>query len=171
MSKQKSFLQRFTFLGCLLMVMGLGVGFAGYMSAYWSASAGEAQEVSLSSAFAVGGVGLALFGIGAATAGHTFLQALRARRLKADGMHILAQLIEVEPTNTTVDNQRLVRLRCSFTDARGTTFVFRSGMLRRDPTPFLQDGAVHVYHDPYEMRRYFVDVDASVGLGERLVEL
>ena len=97
--------------------------------------------------------------------------------LKREGMMVVAdvtgcQIAETRFT-TTVNGRRQIdyELTCSYTDVMGQTYLFTSDKLRKDPTPFLENGKVNVYCDRTNMKPYFVDIDGSIGLGSRIIEL
>ena len=94
-----------------------------------------------------------------------------AERLKANGRRIYADYSGYEASNVYVNNSRLLRLVCSYTDTQGRTFIFKSGLLRMNVDHYLRNGKVNVYHDRNNMKDYFVDVDGSAGLGTTLFEL
>ena len=103
-------------------------------------------------------------------------------RLKREGVRIEATVQSCEPSNirlgvTTggigdhggMGGRATYHLTCSYEDFHGTTYVFKSDLLREDPTPYLQDGKVVVYHDRGGMNPNYVDVDESIGLGSRVM--
>lgn len=186
--RQRSFLQSFILVGVMLLVMGI----------VFSAVAVIMQLVSLSPEsmtltvngervpatedtlalfrriflLGFGIVGLILLFAGGAALGTHVGKKRKAAWLKAEGAHIRAEVTEVEPTAVYVNHRPLGRIFCSYTDYTGTTYIFKSGSLRIDPVPYLRDGCVDVYYDRGDMKKYFVDVDGSVGLGSgRVVEL
>ena len=187
MRRRQSFFQNFMWASVLLVIMGLVFCGAGVAMQFmyidpdgtletvdgeeYPATEKSAAELCEAFLLSFGGVGIILLGIGGCIGLPGVLHRARARRLRADGICVLADVVDTTATNVYVNGTHLTRLRCSYTDMRGTTYTFRSGMLRADPRPFLQEGKVSVYHDPYNMRRYFVDVDASAGVGTRIVDL
>lgn len=62
-------------------------------------------------------------------------------------------------------------LRCAYEAPDGKKYVFTSDLLRDDPTALLEENQAHVYCDRVNHASYFVDVDASVGLGSRVFEV
>ena len=83
-------------------------------------------------------------------------QDLRNRRRQ-----IIASNLAIAPSNIRVNMQYQMYLTCTYQDARGQQYIFKSRLLRFDPLPFLNN-QVTVYYDPDKMSRYFVDVDASM---------
>lgn len=117
-----------------------------------------------------------LVGLGTLIAGIvTLVRAARRRRdnqmLKEDGIHIIAEATESIASNVRVNGRLLGYLLCKYTAPDGRTYVFKSDRLRTDPMPYLNEGQVHVYYDREYIDHYFVDVDASVGLGDSLIML
>ena len=82
------------------------------------------------------------------------------KRLCENGERISAQAIGVR----YVGGGRC-RLLCEHTDALGTLHEFLSVTLCANPMENLPGGRVFVFCDASNMRRYFVDVDGSAGLG------
>jgi len=129
-----------------------------------------------------GGLGLIFLIIGI----FLFLRRRKRRRemerLKREGSLVVADVISCEPTsirfgsNTRYNNYHtrgrpLYHLRCSYQGISDETYIFKSDLLREDPTPYLDEGKVNVYCDREHMTPYFVDVDESIGLGSRVFEV
>jgi len=129
-----------------------------------------------------GGVGLIFLIVGI----FLFLRRRKRRRemerLKREGSLVVADVISCEPTNIRIggnisDNDHhnrgrpLYHLRCSYQGIGNETYIFKSDLLREDPTPYLDEGKVNVYCDREHMTPYFVDVDESIGLGSRVFEV
>ena len=95
-----------------------------------------------------------------------------ALRLKQDGMRLTAKFTGFENGNIAIKGQgTLKHLQCAFADGVGNTYVFKSFLLQKDPTPFLTNGELLVYHEPGNMKVYFVDVDGSVNIaGNNIIE-
>ena len=97
--------------------------------------------------------------------------------LKREGMMVVADVTGCQSAETrfttTVNGRHQIdyELTCSYTDVMGQTYIFTSDKLHKDPTPFLEDGKVNVYCDRTNMKPYFVDIDGSIGLGNRVIEL
>ena len=51
-------------------------------------------------------------------------------------------------------------VRCQYVDSIGVVHVFSSGILRFDPTEFLQDKEIPVYVDENNYKRYYMDLDS-----------
>ncbi|MCL1801060.1 MAG: hypothetical protein FWG25_06840 [Promicromonosporaceae bacterium] len=95
------------------------------------------------------------------------LQQLREQaRLRSEGLRLVTNIIDLEYTGARTHTPRgvslLCHLRTAYTDTSGKTFVFRSGLLKSDPTPYLPTGEVIVYCDQSNLANYFVDVDGSI---------
>ena len=98
-------------------------------------------------------------------------EALKAR-LKQDGICIVAELTGFEGTNVKVNGKTIERLQCAYTDNIGTTYIFKSRALRKDPTPYLEEKKVYVYHELSNMKVYYVDVEGSAEyFGSNIIEL
>lgn len=185
--KKKSFVQSYGFVGVLLLVMGvvfLSVGVAmqiipfeySDISVYRFGEQVPSGAESLRLfrrifllAFEGTGVVLSAVGLGIVLCSNSTKR--KNRSLIDGGSCVDAQIIEYTPTSVTINNRRMMRLRCKYTHRDGNTYIFKSGMLRMNPEPFLKDGMVKVYFDPYDLRQYYVDVNGSVGAGENIVEL
>jgi len=102
-------------------------------------------------------------------------------RLKKDGTLVVADAVDCELSKVRVGGhvgrhgqqgfRSLCYLRCSYQTLGGETYIFKSDLLREDPTPYLDDGKVNVYCDRVHMTPYFVDVDGSIGRGSRVFEV
>ena len=187
MARQKSFLVRFTWVAVLLLSMGLLFsGIAAVMQLVPISPESITVEVNgvrqlpteesvasfrLAFLLAFGINGLALLISGGIVAGRRRFVKKRERYLKDQGVCVTAMATELTPSAIRVNRRYLMRLNCAHTAPNGTTYIFKSGTLRMNPIPYLNEGRVKVYYDRDNMKRYFVDVDGSVGLGTRLVEL
>ena len=187
MQHSKSFLYNFMWVGIMLLVMGILFGAVGVVvqllplapdqiSYYHNGVQMPPTQETLRSFKALflylfGGFGVVMLTIGGILLGRNITAKKRCEELRARGVPVYAKPYESTPSNITVNNRRLMRLRCIYNDSSGTAYVFKSGLLRADPTPFLQDGRVLVYYDQYQMDRYFVDIDGSIAAGARIVEL
>ena len=120
-------------------------------------------------AFGISGLGLML--AGGIVAGQAAARKKRALRLKNEGMCVTARATEITPTGVRVNRRCLTHLSCAYAAPGGITYIFKSGTLRMDPMPYLNQGEVKVYYDRNNMKRYFVDVDGSAGMGSRVIEL
>lgn len=185
--KPKSFVQSFSWIGGLLLAMGILLFAVAivmqlvplspadmnvYINGVRQPATSETVRIfrmSFLLAFGVAGLGLAVGG--GVVIGRRKAQRGRNRRLKEEGLCLTAEASGYAPSNVRVNHRMLTRLVCAYTDGSGRTFLFKSGLLRMDPMPYLPQGQVQVYCDRDDMSRYFVDVDGSVGLGDRLVEL
>lgn len=93
------------------------------------------------------------------------------KSVKENGTSIIAEVTDYIPTAVRVNRRRLMRLYCSYTDAKGNVYIFKSDILRLNPIPYLKDGKVKVYYEWDNKKRYFVDIDESVGVGANVFEL
>lgn len=185
--KQKSFLQSFAWVGIMLLVLGsvfLGVAVVMQlvplnpenMSIYSNGLRQPSTKETVRTfrlifllVFGILGLGMAI--AGSIVAGRARAQRRLACRLKEEGVCLTAEVAGISPSAVRVNYRSLVRVRCSYTDFGGRTYIFKSGLLRMDPMPYLPQGYVNVYHERDNISRYFVDIDGSVGLGTRVVEL
>lgn len=106
--------------------------------------------------------GLILFGFGFGLLIYQKIKEKRAQELKQGGKEILCHQLELAYSSVQVNRQYKSYLTCIHTDKKGQTFIFKSRLLRYDPRPFLDD-SVKVYYDRQDMRRYFVDIEGSMG--------
>ncbi|WP_314063346.1 hypothetical protein [uncultured Vagococcus sp.] len=176
--KQKSFLQSFGWVGTLLIVMGLvfiSVGvimqvvriapenFNSYVNGVRQPYREEAlQQFRLIFLLAFGGLGGIPVVIGCVLLGKSHHQKKVNHRLRDEGVKIVAEVVEYSSSIVEINRRSLMRLICSYT-SNGQHYLFKSGLLRRDPSPYLKDGQVTIYYDRDNMKRYFVDIDGSVG--------
>lgn len=185
--KSKSFLQSFIWIG--VMLLGMGLVFLSVaivmqlvplrpedISYYANGVRQPSTEGTVSSfrlifLLAFGLVGLGLSVGGGVSLGRAAMRRSQARRLKAEGARLTAYLTDYEPSGIRVNNRSVARIRCAYNAPDGKTYIFKSGLLRIDPYPFLTEGQLCVYYDPNNMSRYFVDVDESAGVGDRMIEL
>lgn len=107
----------------------------------------------------LGTLALAFGGIGAG-----FLVVLRRRRrlreeLMSSGRCVRARVSGVlQNRSIQVNGRHPYRLLCRYTDEEGTVHEFRSQDLDFNPEGLLRSDEVDVYFDPYNMDRYYVDV-------------
>ena len=185
--RHKSFLQSFMWVGVMLLAMGfaffvvaiivqlLPIG-SEDMYMYFN---GELVHSTNDTTFDLRWIFLLAFGIpglGLIVAGTTVIFKYVAKKklaaqLKTDGACLVAEACDYADSNMSVNGSAIPRLVCAHTDSSGTTYIFKSELLRLDPVPYLSDMMVNVYYDKNDMSRYFVDIDGSVGLGSRLIEL
>lgn len=185
--KQRSFLQKFSFVG--LIFLGIGIPFLiigiviqfipinpETMTVYRNGVRQIATEETVRVFRLIflgvfGGLGLIFSVIGGILAFHPIRKRRRLEHLKREGALLVADAIGLEATHIRVNHRRLSYLRCSYETPIGETYIFKSDLLRADPIPHLDDGKVNVYYERDNMKEYFVDVDGSIGLGSRFFEL
>ncbi|MBP1039635.1 hypothetical protein I6N95_01310 [Vagococcus sp. BWB3-3] len=177
--QQKSFLQSFRWVSFFLMAFGLVFICVGLIMQvvrigpenFNSYVNGVRQPYTESGVklfrlvflLAFGGVGLITLTIGTIILWRFQHKKRLFRRLKDEGVKIVAEVVEYSPSAVTVNRRHLMRLLCSYTTTNGQHYLFKSGLLRRDPGPYLTDDQVTIYYDRENMKRYFVDIDGSVG--------
>lgn len=185
--KQKSFLQSFSIIGLVFLLVGIPFLVVGIvmqvvpinpenMNVYVNGVRQPATEATVSNFRLIFLAVFGILGIIFSIVGAVFmLRPARKRRmmerLKRDGQLFIAESIGLEPSQIRVNRKFLSRLRCSHITFAGETYIFKSDLLRTDPTPHLDEGKVNVYCDRENMKKYFVDIDGSVGLGSRVFEL
>jgi hypothetical protein len=186
-SKAKSFIYEFTWVGIMLLSMGmLFLGIALVMqlvplapenvNLYYNgvrqpSTLETVEETRLLFGLIFGGLGVLLGCVGLIVAARKWIKRGRAERLKAYGTCVQAAVTGNEASAVRINHQYLTRLQCAYTGGDGVTYIFKSDSLRMDPTALLDEGMVTVYYDEYNMKHYFVDVDGSVGVGTKVVEL
>lgn len=185
--KERSFLQSFTWAGVMLLLLGLVFLAAAIITQliplrpedatyYVNGVRQPGTEETVSTVRMVFLLVFGLLGLGLSIGGGVSLWRAARRRalaqqLKAEGAHLTAKLADYEPSSIRVNNRTTARIRCAYNAPDGKTYLFKSGLLRMDPYPYLTEGQLKVYYDPNDMSRYFVDVDESAGFGSRVVEL
>lgn len=186
-SKPKSFLQSFTWIATALMIMGgvflaiaiviqliplnpehITVNIDGVRQTSTEETLDMFRWIFLLSFGIPGSIMLVAGGI---VAGQKVLRDKRDQRLKEDGVRVTAEVTGFENSFLRVNHQRLPRLQCAYKTLDGKTYIFKSRLLRLDPSAYLKDSKVQVYYDKDNMKRYFVDVDGSVGVGEKVIEV
>jgi len=183
--KPKSFIQSFSWVGVMLIVMGaIFAGIAIIIQLMHISPEGvnvtingvrqpatleTVRSFKLIFAVAFGTPGLLLLLSGGFIYGRNAANFRRMSWLKENGVRVFAEATGFTQSNVRVNNRRLMRLTCAHTDYLETTYVFKSGALRMDPTPYLPEGKIAVYYDRSNMHRYFVDVDGSAEIGRRVV--
>jgi len=186
-SKGKSFLYHFTWVGILLLSMGLLFlciallmqfipihpdSVALYYNDVRQPSTPETvQSARLLFGLIFGGIGVILGCIGTLILAKKWIARGRAERLKAYGTCVKATVTDCAASAMHINGRYFSRLNCAYLDSSGITYIFKSGALRMDPSPYLTDGTVTVYYDEHNMRHYFVDVDDSIGIGSKVIEL
>jgi hypothetical protein len=189
-AKPKSFLMSLLWAGILLLAMGvIFTGVAAIMQLVPAspetmtvtvngvsrpATADDVRNFRLAFLLAFGVIGVGMLAGGFAVIIRTLTRRAMARRLKESGVSVSALITDFEASNISAGSRfhrrPVLRLLCSY-QTGGTTYIFKSGLLRRNPAPWLPDGMVTVYYDSEDIRRYFVDVDDSVRAHSDVVEL
>lgn len=88
----------------------------------------------------------------------------REKRMKAYGMEIVAEIMEVQPTALSINNRRTYAIYCRWKNPQDDTmYIFRSAALTLDPTVILQERAITalpVWVDRHNYHKYWVDLSA-----------
>lgn len=84
-------------------------------------------------------------------------------QLKQTGMLIMADVMECNYTSVRINHRSALQLICSYKNKQGETFLFKSPSLRMDPTPYFENRKVKIYWDQQNKKKYFIDIDESVG--------
>jgi len=175
--RKKSFLQSFAWVGIMLLLMGcFFLMFAiiiqiipmnpGDVTVRYNGEPMPSTEASVSFfklifLFGFGTPALILMSIGGILFGRTLGRKKRNRKLIEDGACVNADVIEYAHSAIRVNGRAMNYLRCAYT-MEGKTYVFKSGLLRMNPAPYLSQNKVKVYYDRANMKRYFVDIDGSL---------
>jgi len=191
MRKQKSFLTKKWSIAWTYLIMGilfipggfLGIlgfrpgNYANINGVYRAVTESEALLFGLFFGGIFGGIGLASLIFGFITLKRGSKRKKEIELLKREGMMVVADVTGCEVAKSRIRvnvngrTQVNYELTCSYQDLAGKTYILRSDLIRKDPTPFLEDGKVNVYCDRTNMKPYFVDIDGSIGLGSRVIEL
>jgi len=185
--RPKSFIYSFTWVGIFLLSMGLlflGIAvilqFApldpAEITVYRNgirlpATEDTVREFRLIAGLIFGGLGAIMAVIGICLTGHMLSKRRKARRLVEEGVCVIAKATDYGMTAVRTNRKYMGRLHCAYTDKYNVAYIFKSQSLRMDPRPYLLEEKVTVYYDDADMKHYFVDVDGSIGLGERVIEL
>ena len=156
------------------MLVGMGAGFAAIGAAvglpvYWFGSLSPREAAIFLIAFlaSFGGVALGLMIAGGIVLAVLSSRAKRVEHLRQNGMMVWADVVDVSAegmhsAGTMHPWRAFVRLRCKYAHTDGKTYIFRSPVLRYDPTRMLPEGQVKVYLDRDDITRYFVDIIGSL---------
>ncbi|EOL42734.1 hypothetical protein RV11_GL003057 [Enterococcus phoeniculicola] len=177
--KRKSFFYNFTWVGYLLLGLGLlflSIGLIlqiipinesnfhmsvnGVEQPYSAANVHTFRLIFLSTFGGVGGLLLVTAGI---FIGRNYYKKKRVINLKDSGEKIVAEVVDYLPSHVRVNHYPAMYLICSYKKLTGEQLNFKSKLLRRNPIPFLSDNKVIVYYDKNNLKKYFVDVDESIG--------
>jgi len=185
--KPKSFYQSFTWvsimllaMGCIFLAVGIGMQLVPMspedISYYHNGIRQPSTEATLRSfrlifLLCFGLIGAVLAAVGGILLVRWSIRRRRNQRLKQEGTRITAVVADYTPATVRVNHQYMTRLQCTYNTPGGKTYIFKSGYLRMDPVPYLHEGEITVYYERNNMKNYFVDVDGSIGLGSKVVEL
>lgn len=157
----------------LLLAMGavfLAIGVIAFQFASGFDSIQEERAFRYTFLGTFGGMGAILIIAGLIVALRAWQKQRMAAELMSAGHSAWADVVDISwNANVKLDNQSLKYLRCALKHTDGNTYMFKSPYLRYDPRKLLRDGKVRVWFDPYDMRRYFVDVDGS--MAENVIEV
>lgn len=168
--RRKSIYLNLRWIGILLIGMGfiflavaIGMQFIpiGFDTAGTITTVSEETTFRLIFLLSFGLPALILMGIGLGIFISYSRQKRKEQDLKNRGRKIIASNLALAPSNVRINMQYQMYLTCTYQDAIGQQYIFKSRLLRFDPLPFLSN-QVTVYYDPDKMSRYFVDVDASM---------
>lgn len=154
--------------GMGLLFLGIGVIVGQLATGFDSMEDEHIFRVTFLATF--GGMGLIMMLSGVIAGYRIRKKNAAANDLLSSGNNVWADVVDVSGSqNVRVNNQSPRILRCTYRHTDGNTYMFKSGYLRYDPRTLLKDGKVKVWFDPYDMKKYYVDVDGS--LSENIVEL
>lgn len=159
----------------LLFGMGaffIGIGVLVYLAAgdMTAVSSGQSDVSPIVFLFVFGGIGAIIIAAAAIFIGTERARAKLGEQLMQAGTFCLADIADVsQRSNVRANNFSPFVLRCTYKHDDGQTYMFKSRYLRYNPQSLIPDGKVKVWFDPYDITRYFVDVDGS--LKERIIEV
>lgn len=155
-------------LGMGLLFIAIGIGAFLFATGFDSVEDEQVFRYVFLGVF--GGIGVVEFVVGGAFAYHATKKRRMIDDLVSSGNSIWADVVDVSSNqNVRINRQSPRYLLCAYRHTDGNTYMFKSPYLRYDPRRFLKDGKVKVWFDPYNMKRYYVDVDGS--LTENIIEV
>lgn len=162
-----------SWIGWMLLTMGLIFGATGVLIAVFATSAVDAAEQAafrLAFLCSFGGIGVILAIIGGVLLAKASTRRRRAEALEAGGTCAMADVVDITPVYTmNVNGRSPYILRCTYRHTDGQLYMLKSEYLRYNPKHLLPNNQVKVWIDPYDIKQYYVDVEGS--LSERIVEL
>ena len=175
--KKRSFLQSFTWVGVMLIIMGcvfsliaivmqiipfkpqdISVYHNGVLQPPTQASLRMFRMIFL---LVFGTPGTILIIIGSVVLGRMVSKRRRAETLKRDGICVPAKIVEYCCSAMRINRRSLLYLRCAY-EIEGKMYIFKSGLLRINPSLFLPRNEVKVYYDSANIRHYYADIDGSI---------
>ena len=175
--RKQTFLQSFAWVGTMLILMGcvfLAIALVMQLVPLSPADIAHYEDgvlqpptdaglrlFRLTFLLAFGTPSLILCTVGGVIWGADIARKKRNMRLKEDGVCVTANIIEYASSAVMVNRRRQLFIRCAYEKDR-QIYIFKSGLLRMNPSHFLPQNTVKVYYDRENMKRYFVDVDGSV---------
>lgn len=153
-------------LGALFVAVGVLIGT--FVTGFVTEAEEQAFRIIFPSVF--GGLGVIMAGIGIAVwVGIRQKDTLR-ESLMAGGKFGWAEVVDITPNyNISVSGRAPFVLRCTLAHSDGQTYLLKSRYLRYNPSALLPEGRVKVWFDPYDIKRYVVDVEGS--LKDRIIEV
>lgn len=160
--RKKTIYYNFTWVGYLLMVMGSIFGLLSVLAIPFGSIIEQDGGFQFVFLLSFGLPGLILISVGLGILLHHSRRKRSAQYLMDTGNLIICDNLNVTYSNIRINYEHKLYLTCSYVDNNGETYIFKSPILRYDPTPYLND-QVNVYHDPYDIKKYYIDIDGSLG--------
>lgn len=177
--RQKGFYYNFSWVGFLFLVLGLlflipaiGIQIMTIKESNFNLTInGVAQPYTPENVQKIRWLFLAIFGsfslilliISVVFIARNQFEKKQKEQLKQTGTLIMADVMECKYSSVRVNHRSALQLICSYKNKQGEIFLFKSTSLRMDPTPYLENRKVNVYWDPQNKKKYFIDIDGSVG--------
>lgn len=142
----------------------LGLPFLGISIAFYFSMHDALEEEALILILVFGGIGLLFLLTVVALSVWNVKEKRRIRQLKENGRRRYAPVTEVAMNySVTINNRTPYVLYCQIQEGQ-QAYIFKSKLLRIDPTPFLSSDVVVVYQELDNPKNYFVDVEESMAV-------
>ena len=170
--RQKGFYYNFSWVGLLFLIPAIGIQVMPIKESNFNLTInGVVQHYTPENVQKIRWLFLAIFGsfsfvlliIGVVFTTRNQSKKKQKEQLKQTGTLIMADVMECKYTSVRVNHRSALQLICSYKNKQGEIFLFKSPSLRMDPMPYLENRKVNVYWDQQNKKKYFIDIDGSVG--------